>query len=83
MCLKPIHSHRIDLQLGLYLANAAVLCLPCEKVEQRAQRLTYKTETDPENRISNDSASWIVPFLQWKGDRNERQLEHHTCKCDA
>lgn len=63
------------------LADTAIFCLPRKEVQQRAQRLSHKTETHPEDRVPNDLTRLYL--LQWESYRDERYLEHHTRKSNT
>lgn len=66
-----------------YAAHTAVLCLPGEEVQQRPKRLTYKTEADPENTITDHLSGRSAHLLQGCSERNQRQLEHHSKECNT
>lgn len=64
-------------------AHTAVLSLPGEEVQQRAEWLSDQTEADPEDAISNSLSKWILHILQRCSESNQRQLEKHAHSGDA
>ena len=69
--------------LSMQLADAPVLGLPGEEIQQRTQRLADEAEADPEHRVSEDLAAARLHPLQGCGGVYEGQLEHHSRKRDA
>lgn len=60
-----------------------VLGLPSEEVQERSKRLSDETKADPEDAVSNDPTFRPAHIIQWCGEGNQRQLEHHPKERDT